>query len=471
MPGIDLLDEARRLIRFNTVTTQSNAECAFYAGGLLRRVGCHVQYQEFREGSQVFLNVIGTLGEGSASPLLLAAHLDTVDAGDPRLWTKTGGNPWRAVVRGDSLYGLGAADDKLDFLCKVMAVSSVTASSLRRPLMLLGTFGEERGLLGAARFCQGSLPKPLMALVGEPSDLQLVTRHKGLLVGELALTRRGVYRTEAAETAYELGTLGAASHSSTPQLGDNAITRMLDLLASVGQLASGLRVLAIDGGTAANVVPPRCTALVALTPAARRLLTARRGVTLRPRRLAAGWHPTLPWADLLAYASGLEATLAVYRRARDRAFNPPTMTSTITRVRVVEGTLTLTFDVRSLPAQDLGRVATRCEQLGWTLFGAPGDRWQFRRERHNPPLEIGRTAPVVRLMRSAMRAARLPATVVAKAGCSEAGWYQMVGIPSVVFGPGQAQGNIHQPNERNSLRQIRRAIAVYRHAIARACVT
>lgn len=468
MPTINLLEEAKHLIRFNTVTTVSNAECALYVGRLLHAHGFEVQYQEWRDSGQTFLNVIGMLGSRSAPPLLLAAHLDTVDPGDPKRWTKTGQNPWRAVVRGDTLYGLGAADDKVDLLCKIVAATQIKAARLSRPLMILGTFGEERGLLGAARFCQASLPKPAMALVGEPSDLKLVTRHKGVLVCEVGFPRRGVYRAEAIQTAYEVQTSGVAAHSSAPGLGENAIVRLMEAWAAVPD--NSFKILQVDGGTAANVVPAQCAAVALLAPPARQALMARRDLTVRPRRLPSGWHPTLPWQDLTAYLGRLMPLLATYGKTRDRTFTPATMTSTITRLRVVEGALTVTFDIRALPSQDLERMAKRCEQLGWTLFGPPGDRWQFRRERHNPSLETPKGSPVVSLMRSAMRAARVPATMAAKSGCSEAGWYQMVGIPSVVFGPGKAQGNIHQPNERSSLRQIRRAVAVYRHAIEQACM-
>ena len=468
---INLLAEAKKLIRFNTVTTHSNAECAVYLGRLIQDAGFQVHYQEVREAGQLFMNVIGLRGPGGSAPLLLAAHLDTVDPGDVALWTKTGKDPWKAVVHGDSLYGLGSADDKIDFLAKLAAAASVPSEVLKRPVMLLGTFGEERGLVGASKFCQGPWPRPAMAVVGEPTGLQLVTQHKGLLVGELALMRRGVYHTETAETAYEVEITGAAAHSSAPHLGENAVLRMLDLLRELSQRQNGLKVYSFDGGTAANIVPQRCVALVSAGSKARQaLLARRRGVVVHPRRLPAGWHPTIPWAELLTYVQGLNELLASFGKTRDRAYRPPTLTSAVTRVSVIEGALTMLFDVRSLPRQDLNRIASRCEHLAWTLFGPPGDRWQFRRERQNPPLSASASSPVVHLMRRAMRAARIPARVAAKAGCSEAGWYQMVGIPAVVFGPGEAQGNIHQPNERNSLRQIRRAVAVYRAAIELACV-
>lgn len=474
--AFNLLQEAKRFIRFNTVTTRGNAECALYAGRLMQSCGFRVQHQEFREGGQLFLNTLGILGAGSQAPLLLAAHLDTVDAGAPSAWTKTGRDPWNAVVRGDALYGLGSADDKPDFLCKLAAASRFDPARLRRPVWLLGTFGEERGLIGASHFCRASAQRPAMALVGEPSELQLVTRHKGLLVGELALIRQGIYHTDTAETVYDLAVTGRAAHASTPHLGDNAILRLLTFLRTIrgpgaAGAPTGLRLLAVEGGAAENIIPARCTATVSATPAIRSALLARRprDITLTPRRLPAGWHPTLPWWDVCTYLDGLAGVLAPFRKTRDRAFTPPEMTSAVTRLRVVEGAFVLTFDVRTLPGQDLGRIAQRCESLAWTLFGSPGDRWQFRRERQNPALNTAPTAPVVRLMRAALRAAKVPATLAAKSGCSEAGWYQMVGIPSIVFGPGQAQGNIHQPNERTSLRQLRRAIAVYHAAIARAC--
>ncbi|MBI4228050.1 MAG: M20/M25/M40 family metallo-hydrolase, partial [Candidatus Omnitrophica bacterium] len=232
MPSLNFLQEAKQFIRFNTVTTRSNAECALYAGRLLQQHGFRVQHQECREEGHLFLNTLGMLGPDSAPPLLLAAHLDTVEPGDPAAWTKTGRDPWKATVRGDALYGLGSADDKLDFLCKLAAASRFDPARLTRPIWLLGTFGEERGLVGASQFCRVASQRPVMALVGEPSALRLVTRHKGLLVGELTLVRHGIYHTDTAETVYDVAVSGQAAHASTPELGDNAVLRCLTFLQS-----------------------------------------------------------------------------------------------------------------------------------------------------------------------------------------------------------------------------------------------
>jgi acetylornithine deacetylase/succinyl-diaminopimelate desuccinylase-like protein len=58
---------------------------------------------------------------------------------------------------------------------------------------------------------------------------------------------------------------------------------------------------------------------------------------------------------------------------------------------------------------------------------------------------------------------------MAKAGCSEAGLYSRLGIPSVVIGPGKATGNIHQPNESISVKQLKRGIRFYQEFIRRVC--
>ena len=177
--SLDLVQEAKRLIRFNTVTWESNVDCAVYVGSLMRRLGGEVFYQESRLEKTVFLNVASLVGKGK-DPVLLNTHLDTVAPGDLKQWTRTGHDPWKMTIRGNTLYGLGVADTKLDILCKLSAIAALPIRRLKRPILLLGTFGEESGLRGAVRFCQGDLPRPKVALVGEPTQLALVTHHKGL---------------------------------------------------------------------------------------------------------------------------------------------------------------------------------------------------------------------------------------------------------------------------------------------------
>ena len=73
----DLIEEAKKLVRFNTVTTLSNADCAVYVGALMRKIGLGVSYQDSKQEEVLFMNVVGMSGRGK-DPLLLATPLATV---------------------------------------------------------------------------------------------------------------------------------------------------------------------------------------------------------------------------------------------------------------------------------------------------------------------------------------------------------------------------------------------------------
>ncbi len=464
----DLIEEAKRLIRFNTVTWSSNLDCAVYIGSLFRKAGLEVVYQEQREGELIFMNVAGVLGSGK-KPLLLTTHLDTVDSGDPKLWTKTGADPWSMTLRGDAIYGLGVADTKLDLLCKLSALCAVDRKKIKRPAVLLGTFGEESGLRGAARFCQGDFPKPEMALVGEPTQLELVTRHKGLSVAEVLFKNKGLYRPNSAEWVYDAVFTGQASHSSTPDLGINALEASRRFLENLKRKYKKVHVLLWEAGTGHNVIPASARLRFSLGEQAKVVFSSGAKQKIRVERLPAGWYPKLPWENMCWCMETIRDLLIPFEKERDSDFVPPQMTWNLTWLRETKEGWSLTFDARSLPGKPIHKAIRGFEKKLWDKLGHPGPDWQFHLERDNPALELERKAPLVKLALSAMKSAKLPAKVKAKSGCTEAGLYSRVGIPSVVIGPGRSAGNIHRPNEANSVRQLKAAIRFYKTFMEKAC--
>ena len=125
------------------------------------------------------------------------------------------------------------------------------------------TVNEEHGFTGATGLCRlwSGQPNPIFArqpdaaIVAEPTSLQVVTAHKGMI-------------------RWRCRTRGKAAHSSLPELGENAIYRMAAVLSAlqnyatkiVGTLAEHpmcgrptLSVGTITGGVSVNTVPDSCT--------------------------------------------------------------------------------------------------------------------------------------------------------------------------------------------------------------------
>jgi len=194
--------------------------------------------------------------------ILLAPHLDTVGAD---------GTKFIPQRKNGRLYGRGACDTKGSVAAMLSALCEL-ANSKSRPLeteiVFAGLVDEEhaqagsRALVGQASSLSPFFQKardrqdacPTLAIVGEPTRLQVVTAHKGSLW-------------------LELETHGKAAHGATPQFGKNAIhemARIVDLLET--DYAARLRkrkhpllgtatvnVGTISGGAQPNIVPDRCT--------------------------------------------------------------------------------------------------------------------------------------------------------------------------------------------------------------------
>jgi len=178
--------------------------------------------------------------------ILLAPHLDTVDADDSQF------APRRKSGR---LYGRGACDTKGSVAAMFTALCEL-ANANSRPagteIIFAGLIDEEHAQAGSRALAASRL-KGDLAIVGEPTRLRMVTAHKGSLW-------------------FRLETRGRAAHGATPQFGQNAVhemARIVDALETgyAARLrkrkhpllgAATVNVGTISGGVQANIVPDRC---------------------------------------------------------------------------------------------------------------------------------------------------------------------------------------------------------------------
>ena len=246
-----------RLIGFDTTSRASNLPLADFLCEYLRRRGVRIVRNLSPDGTKT--NLIVTAGPESSDRegLVLSGHMDVVPAEESD-WRS---DPFTMIDGGDRYIGRGTADMKGFLALAVNRFASIDANSLRYPLVLLFTYDEEAGTIGAREFTESFVhPEqlPRNAVIGEPTELRVVRAHKGML--RLKLTF-----------------IGRAAHSGYPHLGRSAIepaARAIIALTTLRRVMEterlpnaevftavpfvALNIGTVNGGVAANVIPDRC---------------------------------------------------------------------------------------------------------------------------------------------------------------------------------------------------------------------
>lgn len=198
-------------------------------------------------------NVWAGVGDGD-DVLLLASHLDVVPPSENHPYP-----PFEPTTVDGKVFGRGAVDAKASGAAMLQAVIELAAEGFRpkdgRVVVALTACEEAgRGYNGLEHLRQAvfghALPDVSAALVGEPTALRPCLAQKGLLILEC--------------TAH-----GTTAHAARAHLGENAIEKTARDVLRLRDLrfvrndpwlgAPTVTVTTIEGGTARNVVPDRCT--------------------------------------------------------------------------------------------------------------------------------------------------------------------------------------------------------------------
>jgi acetylornithine deacetylase len=225
----DVVALSAELLGIPSSTGAEQGAVDFVSRWLVSR-GWNVNLQEVTRGRA---NVWASRGSGGVT---LSTHLDTVPPYIP------------PTLKGDRLFGRGAADAKGIAAAMMVAADALAAEGEARIDLLL-VVGEEKGSDGAR--AANRLPATSRFLInGEPTESTLASGAKGSL--------RVTVRTR-----------GRAAHSAYAHLGQSAIEPMLERLPSVKGLEfptdavlgpTTVNIGTINGGTEANIVPAACEA-------------------------------------------------------------------------------------------------------------------------------------------------------------------------------------------------------------------
>ena len=490
-----LLEEARRMIRINSVTQNGNEELANFVSGLMTERGLKTSLQQVTHSLDDFskrqFNVIGIMGDPLVDKkirkgLLLNTHLDTVGPGIPENWTETGNDPFSATVRDGKIYGLGSADVKLDLLCKLYAVEKFREKKLRMPVYLVGTCGEEVGMFGVKYLIKSGALNPKFVIVGEPSDLKVVYAHKCLNLFRVSIGYQQVERdARGFNRRIDMHAFGKSAHSSYPHLGVNAIHEVLDLLRQSTDNGFDIRYTKLDGGESVNKVPDRALAQFYLTSHQfedfKRFFRewAKAAGKERAFRVELGGvgdagvkflpDPFFPClTDVVTFFRHIAAD---FEKVKDDSYNPAYSTVNFGKLRQSPGAVEMHFDLRLLPDLMVTEIEKHIQQ-GIQAIAAryPSLNLAVVRERMNPGLNMKLEDDLVKVCHEAMESAGLDPVFDKKATSTEAAQYYGAGYQAVVFGPGKSIGNSHSPNEHNLIEHLEKAVYFYEKLIERVCI-
>lgn len=251
------------LVSFKTISTTPNAHIIKYLTDIFSQLGFETLTIPHPEDPNR-ANLLCRIGPEAPGGLMLSGHTDVVP---------TAGQDWRSdpftlVEKDGRFFGRGTTDMKGFIAATYVALGELDLKRLKKPLSLLWTYDEEIGCRGsfvAAPLLRNSFTYlPEAALIGEPTDFQVLRMHSG-------------------HVSLHIHAKGKGAHSSDPSLGISAIKALNQVLNGIFALEKELaeetslaefferpfvtlNVGEIKGGSAVNIIPDEASAFIGFRP-------------------------------------------------------------------------------------------------------------------------------------------------------------------------------------------------------------
>ncbi|HEX2116287.1 MAG TPA: acetylornithine deacetylase, partial [Alphaproteobacteria bacterium] len=246
-----------RLVGFDSVSVRPNMALIEAVRDHLAGHGVAARIVPNADGTKA--NLFATIGPEIPGGVALSGHTDVVPV-EGQEWSS---DPFTLTTRGDRLYGRGTADMKGFIAVALALVPEFKRRRLKRPIHFCFSYDEEitcAGVLSLLQLLGTELPKPALAIIGEPTSMRVVNAHKGVI-------------------AHLTTIVGRDGHSSAPHKGANAIAHMGRFMGFLDRLAEELRAEgeskaipgldfdppwttvnlgSIHGGTAMNIIAREC---------------------------------------------------------------------------------------------------------------------------------------------------------------------------------------------------------------------
>ncbi|MGD2061461.1 MAG: M20/M25/M40 family metallo-hydrolase [Acidimicrobiia bacterium] len=209
-----------------------------------------VGFDTYTVGDERRPSIAAVRGAGHGG-VVLNGHLDTVPVEDPDSWEFP---PFTGHVSPTAVHGRGACDMKGGLAVQVAVAQWLAANDADGRIVLHFAMGEERGEPGTEDLIEAGFVAPL-GIVLEPTDLQIGVAQRGLVTLEVTVE-------------------GRAGHASRPDLTNNPIAKVPEILSVVERLDSSperrhdllgtpaLTVTGLHAGVIPSMVPAEVRVLV-----------------------------------------------------------------------------------------------------------------------------------------------------------------------------------------------------------------
>lgn len=247
------IELVKKLVAFDSVSSRSNIPIIQFIEDTLAIHRIHYELVPSSDGLKT--NLLARIGPDVAGGVVLSGHTDVVPV-EGQSWDS---DPFSVVEKNGKLFGRGTCDMKSFIAVCLAMVPEFVKLPLSKPIYLAFSYDEEVGCLGVPfllDYMDRHVPKPALAIIGEPTLMKVVTAHKGVL-------------------SFETTVHGLEWHSSQPHYGVNAVQAACELVHFLTGLArelttggkrderfdppySTVHTGIIEGGTARNIIPKEC---------------------------------------------------------------------------------------------------------------------------------------------------------------------------------------------------------------------
>ncbi|MEM1122233.1 MAG: acetylornithine deacetylase, partial [Bacteroidota bacterium] len=251
----DVKNILTQLISFPVLGGESNDTIATWIENYLTDHGVTF-YNVFNEdGTKRSIHCrIGPVVDGG---IILSGHTDVVPVAGQDWCT----DPFKMVEKDGKLYGRGTCDMKGFLACCLAALPHMLAADLQKPIYFAFSYDEEIGCWAGPALAKAIkhtyTETPRFAIIGEPSEMEVITGQKGMGSMETTIYSRGAHSSK-------IYTEVSAVHEGAKLV--LWLENKMEALIKNGQQDlrfdpphSTLHVGICNGGIAHNVVADKCT--------------------------------------------------------------------------------------------------------------------------------------------------------------------------------------------------------------------